>query len=128
MESRFSRQMKKGVLEMLVLGLVCERPGHGYELIHRLAARSEGFLQTKEGTLYPILYRLEDDGLIVSSWQTGGAGRAAPKKIYTATQAGRSALLAMQAEWQALCHCVQTCTLFHKEDAADVPAQHFTKA
>ena len=103
MESRFSRQMKKGVLEMLVLGLVCEQPGHGYELLGRLAARSSGFLRTKEGTLYPILYRLEDDGFISSSWQTGGAARTAPKKIYTATAAGRRALLAMQEEWRALC-------------------------
>ena len=102
MESRFSRQMKKGVLEMLVLGLVCEQPG-------RLAARSSGFLRTKEGTLYPILYRLEDDGFISSSWQTGGAARTAPKKIYTATAAGRRTLLAMQEEWRALCRCVQAC-------------------
>ena len=70
MESRFSRQMKKGVLEMLVLGLVCEQPGHGYELLNRLAVRSGGVLHTREGTLYPILYRLEDDGFISSSWQT----------------------------------------------------------
>ena len=78
MESRFSRQMKKGVLEMLVLGLVCEQPGHGYELLNRLAVRSGGFLHTREGTLYPILYRLEDDGFISSSWQTGGTARTAP--------------------------------------------------
>ena len=108
-EQRFAQQLKKGVLEMLVLGLVCEQPGHGYELLGRLAARSSGFLRTKEGTLYPILYRLEDDGFISSSWQTGGAARTAPKKIYTATAAGRRALLAMQEEWRALCRCVQAC-------------------
>ena len=79
------------------------------ELLGRLAARSSGFLRTKEGTLYPILYRLEDDGFISSSWQTGGAARTAPKKIYTATAAGRRALLAMQEEWRALCRCVQAC-------------------
>ncbi len=124
MESRFAHQMKKGVLEMLVLDLVCKQPGHGYELIHRLAARSEGFLRTKEGTLYPILYRLEDDGFIVSSWQTSGTGRAAPKKIYTATPSGRSALLAMQAEWQALCRCVQVCTSSPEEGKANVSTQH----
>lgn len=83
MESRFSRQMKKGVLEMLVLGLVCEQPGHGYELLNRLAVRSGGFLHTREGTLYPILYRLEDDGFISSSWQTGGhSAHSAKKNIY----------------------------------------------
>lgn len=109
MESRFSRQMKKGVLEMLVLGLVCEQPGHGYELLGRLAARSSGFLRTKEGTLYPILYRLEDDGFISSSWQTA-ALRAPRQKRYTQQRrAGRRTLLAMQEEWRALCRCVQAC-------------------
>ena len=118
MESRFSRQMKKGVLEMLVLGLVCEQPGHGYELLNRLAVRSGGFLHTREGTLYPILYRLEDDGFISSSWQTGGAARTAPKKIYTATAA------AMQAEWSALCECVQACRPVLKPEGGggNVPA------
>ena len=117
MESRFSRQMKKGVLEMLVLGLVCEQPGHGYELLNRLAVRSGGFLHT-------ILYRLEDDGFISSSWQTGGTARTAPKKIYTATAAGRSALAAMQAEWSALCECVQACRPVLKPEGGggNVPA------
>ena len=59
--------------------------------------------------IYETLYRLEDDGFISSSWQTGGAARTAPKKIYTATAAGRRALLAMQEEWRALCRCVQAC-------------------
>ena len=99
MESRFSRQMKKGVLEMLVLGLVCEQPGHGYELLGRLTARSDGFLHTKEGTLYPILYRLEDDGMIRSQWSTG-EGRTAPKKIYEATDAGQAENLRRQRVWR----------------------------
>ena len=69
-ETRLERQLKKGVLEMLVLRLVCQKPGHGYELLARMDRRSHGAFRLKEGTLYPILYRLEDDGLIVSSWQT----------------------------------------------------------
>ena len=105
MESRFSRQMKKGVLEMLVLGLVCEQPGHGYELLNRLAVRSGGFLHTREGTLYPILYRLEDEGLIESSWQAG-PGRGAPKKVYTVTDAGRRAQRDQSALWRRFCACV----------------------
>ena len=58
-ETRLERQLKKGVLEMLVLRLVCQKPGHGYELLARMDRRSHGAFRLKEGTLYPILYRLE---------------------------------------------------------------------
>ena len=58
MESRFERQLKKGALEMLVLGLVCAGPTYGYELLDSMARRSNGLFALKEGTLYPILYRL----------------------------------------------------------------------
>lgn len=100
MEDRFERQLKKGVLEMLVLGLVCRRPSYGYELLALLAAGPGGLFRLKEGTLYPILYRLEDDGMIRSAWQTG-EGRAAPKKVYTATGAGRAELARQKELWAA---------------------------
>ena len=87
MEDKFSQQLKKGVLEMLVLKTVCAGPTYGYELLTRLKETSGGRFTLKEGTLYPILYRLEDDGFIASSWQQA-EGRAAPKKIYRATEAG----------------------------------------
>ena len=86
MEDRFSQQLKKGVLEMLVLQLICQAPTYGYELIQRLKAVSGGRFQLKEGTLYPILYRLEDEKLIEAKWHQ--EGRAAPKKMYQATEAG----------------------------------------
>ena len=88
MEDRFLQQLKKGVLEMLVLEAVCEGTTYGYELLTRLKERSNGLFTLKEGTLYPILYRLEDDGMIVSSWSQG-EGRSAPKKLYTATDSGK---------------------------------------
>lgn len=87
MEDRFSQQLKKGVLEMLVLELICREPTYGYALISHLKERSGGKFALKEGTLYPILYRLEDDGLIEASWSPG-QGRTAPKKMYAPTQAG----------------------------------------
>ena len=88
MEDRFAQQLKKGVLEMLVLQLICRKPAYGYELLLLLKKQSEGRFTLKEGTLYPILYRLEDDGLIQAKWSQG-EGRVAPKKIYEATAAGR---------------------------------------
>ena len=99
MDDRFAQQLKKGVLEMLVLKLICDGPSYGYELLNRLREQSKLLLQLKEGTLYPILYRLEDEGLISASWQTG-AGRAAPKKIYEATEMGRAENLRRQQVWK----------------------------
>ena len=99
MDDRFAQQLKKGVLEMLVLKLICREATYGYELLSRLKDGSEGMFSLKEGTLYPILYRLEDEGMIASSW-TAGEGRTAPKKIYTATDAGREENLRRQIYWK----------------------------
>ena len=69
MEERFLQQLKKGVLELLVLQTICRGPTYGYELISQLSSRSGGLFTLREGTLYPILYRLEDDGLIEGTGQ-----------------------------------------------------------
>lgn len=98
MEDKFLQQLKKGVLEMLVLELVCARPTYGYELLSSLGERSEGLFSLREGTLYPILYRLEDDGMIRSQWSRG-EGRTAPKKMYAATERGRAEALRRRAVW-----------------------------
>ena len=99
MEDRYLQQLKKGVLEMLVLRLISRKPAYGYELLNRLKTDSDGLFTLKEGTLYPILYRLEDDGMIVSSWSRP-EGRAAPKKMYSATEQGRAARLRHRQVWQ----------------------------
>lgn len=116
-EARFAQQLKKGVLEMLVLALLAEKPGHGYELLLRLKEISGGELVLKEGTLYPILYRLEDGGAITAGWQApepaaeqGGANpyRAVPRKVYTVTPAGRALLAGQTKIWRQFAACVQS--------------------
>ena len=104
MDSRFERQLKRGALEMLVLSLVCDTPAHGYELLSEIAQRSGGALTLKEGTLYPVLYRLEDDGCIVSEWSA--SGRAAPKKVYRVTDAGREELARERRIWNSFCRMI----------------------
>ena len=99
MEGRIERQLKKGALELVVLRLLNERPSYGYELLAELARRSGGYFQLREGTLYPILYRLEDDGLLQADW-SAGEGRSAPKKTYQITPQGRTALKGGQALWR----------------------------
>lgn len=88
MDDRLLQQLKKGVLEMLVLEIICQEQTYGYELMTKLKIRSGDLFTLKEGTLYPILYRLEDEGMILSSWSQG-EGKTAPKKMYTATEKGQ---------------------------------------
>ena len=110
MENRFVQQLKKGALEMVVLRFICQKPAYGYELILRMRECSDGLLAVKEGTLYPILYRLEDDGLITAGWETPDTmpakGRAMPKKTYTATDAGRAMLAEYEAGWRQFSACI----------------------
>ncbi len=112
METRLEQQLKRGVLEMVVLRLVSEKPAHGYELILRLRRSAGGQLAVREGTLYPILYRLEDDGLITSSWQTpdgavAAKGRVTPKKTYTITPEGVAVLERQYQVWTAFSAAVE---------------------
>lgn len=83
-----SRQLKKGVLDILLLKLLAERRMYGYELMAALDARSGGFFAAKEGTLYPVLYRLEDAGHIRSSWEADEGRRGVPRKYYEITPGG----------------------------------------
>lgn len=73
----------------LVLIALREGPKHGYEIASHLEARSAGFFSLSYGALYPILHKLERDGLIVGSWSEGEGKR---KKVYSLTEPGKKAL------------------------------------
>ena len=68
MNPKYERQLKKGVLEILVLKLLSQKKMYGYQLIIEMKQLSHEMFTLREGTHYPILYRLEDDGLVVSQW------------------------------------------------------------
>lgn len=99
MKQKYGQQMKKGVLEMLVLQLLSEKEKYGYQLICQLREKSGGMFLLKEGTLYPILYRMEDDGLVVSSWSEP-KGREVSKKYYRITQEGLDTLAQLRELWR----------------------------
>lgn len=84
-----SSQLKKGVLDILVLHLLAGTDLYGYQLISELDARSASFFRMKEGTLYPVLYRLEDGGFISSYWEKESEKRGVPRKYYRITAEGR---------------------------------------
>lgn len=116
MSMQFERQIKKGVLEMLVLKLIQETPMYGYQLIQTLKKQSDDFFILREGTLYPILYRLEENGFAISQWVTPESGKA-PKKIYEITKKGEQELAQQLAIWSDFSHAVDSMISNIKEDS-----------
>lgn len=91
-------ELKRGTLEMVLLKLIAEKPMYGYELIATLEARGGEQFQLKEGTLYPVLYRLENAGYITPYWET--AARGVPRKYYRLTQDGQRQLETLVSDWR----------------------------
>lgn len=94
---------------MLVLYLISETPMYGYQLIQSLKKQSGDFFTLKEGTLYPILYRLEENGYANSQWKTIDEGKA-PKKIYEITAEGRRELDLQISLWSDFSETVNQMT------------------
>jgi transcriptional regulator len=87
----------KGHLELLLLSILADGPAHGYAVIESLRARSKGVFDLPEGTIYPALHRLENKGLLKSSWSENSGRR---KRIYQLTPNGQQVLAKRQNEWQ----------------------------
>ena len=101
LNDKYERQMKKGVLDMLVLRLLRSEAKYGYQIIQELKEKSRETFLLKDGTLYPILYRLEDDGLVVSRWSSA-VGKQVPRKYYEITEEGIKALEKIEDVWQRI--------------------------
>ncbi len=93
----------KGHLDLLLLAVLENGPAHGYAIIDMLRQRSQGTFDLPEGTIYPALHRLEDDGLLSSQWSEE-AGRR--RRIYALTEKGRTVLAKRQQEWRQFAHAV----------------------
>lgn len=90
-------ELMKGSTEMVILAQLAERTMYGYELAKQIELRSEGYLRFGEGTLYPALKRLEQEGCVSSEWRPSTDGPR--RKYYTVTRAGLTALHELKAEW-----------------------------
>lgn len=107
MGDNIMRQFKKGVLELIILKLLSQEAMYGYELVSVINNKSSSF-DIKEGTLYPILYRLEDDGLVEARWEQadnpsyGQIARGKPKKYYTVTAKGKSVMEQSYELWKLI--------------------------
>ena len=94
----FSRELKKGSTELLILALLEARPRHGYEIGKLIEARSGGKLTFRIGSLYPMLCRLEDRGLITGRWMEKAGERR--RRYYRLTPAGRAVLREQRSNWE----------------------------
>jgi len=91
-------ELKKGSAEFLVLSLLDAEPRHGYELQKLIESRSAGVLVFHVASLYPLLYRMEERGLILGRWVEKAGERR--RRYYRITPAGRSALEAQRTTWR----------------------------
>jgi DNA-binding PadR family transcriptional regulator len=87
----------KNHVELLVLTALKAEPGHGYSIIRAIRDRSGGEFELLEGSLYPVLHRLERDGFVTSSWSQV-AGRK--RRVYKLSRKGRAALDAQERDWR----------------------------
>jgi PadR family transcriptional regulator PadR len=90
-------QLLRGVLDLCLLAVVEEEPAYGYEMTKRLRAR--GLSIVGEGSIYPLLGRLERDGLLDTYRAASNGGP--PRKYYRLTEAGQRVLAAGMSEWRA---------------------------
>jgi PadR family transcriptional regulator PadR len=89
-------QLKKGTLELCVLSLLTNEDLYGFELVGRISAG----IEIAEGSIYPLLKRIKDDGLVSSYLQESSEGP--PRKYYSITGHGRASYDKMLSEWQQL--------------------------
>lgn len=91
------RELKRGSLELIVLHLLSIGEAYGYEIVTTLTERTNGSLEVTDGTLYPVLYRLERAGFVAVRWET--PQRGVPRKYYRLTDAGEAELARLTHEW-----------------------------
>ncbi|MFF8259266.1 PadR family transcriptional regulator [Streptomyces virginiae] len=91
-------QLLRGVLDLCLLSLIAERPRYGFEFAEALAAG--GLELVSDGSIYPLLARMERAGLI-SSYRAPSPSGGAPRKYYRLTEAGDAELGRGRADWQA---------------------------
>lgn len=95
--TRRNSELLRGVLDLCLLAVIQDEPAYGYEMTKRL--RERGLATVGEGSIYPLLGRLEREGLVETHRVASNGGP--PRKYYSASRAGKKALADGVGEWQA---------------------------
>ena len=93
-----NRELKRGTIELVLLTLLADRERYGYEIVAAIEEWSGGRLEVRDGTLYPVLYRLEEAGFIEPRWET--PERGVPRKYYRITPTGKEEHDRLATEWR----------------------------
>ena len=109
-------QMRRGAIEFCVLALLRNEDRYGFDISRKLV-EADG-LVTSEGTIYPLLTRLRQKGLVTTNWQESPFGP--PRRYYRLTDDGRIALEAFVAQWHRFRHSVDTVLLPRSSSGSDV--------
>jgi PadR family transcriptional regulator len=96
-------EILKGHLDLLLLSVVAEAPGHGYAIAEALRVRSQSLIDLPEGTLYPALHRLEDGGLISGRWMQVNGRR---RRVYQLTTKGQRLRDEKHRDWHLFARTV----------------------
>jgi transcriptional regulator len=94
----------QGTLDLLLLKILALEPLHGWAISQRLKQVSGDVLQVSDGSLYPALHKLEQEGWITAQWKTSELGRRA--KFYSLTRLGRRQLDKETASWKRLSNAI----------------------
>ena len=95
-------QMRKGVLEYCILSILSQKEAYASSLLEELKAAN---MLVVEGTLYPLLIRQKNQGLLSYRWEESPQGP--PRKYYVITDKGRAQLTEMDAAWQEMVESIQ---------------------
>jgi len=96
---RWSKEIKRGAASLAIVAILDEQTAYGYEIVKTLGERAS-FLQLEQGTVYPLLRRLEKRKLLESEWNYDDPKK--PKKYYKLTEDGKMALQMMTETWSVL--------------------------
>jgi len=96
----WTSELKKGSIQLCLLALLAKEEKYGFQILHELREKSNGFFDLKEGTLYPALRRLEERGFVKSHWLEPESGM--PRKYYRLTERGKTALAEALAIWDRM--------------------------
>ena len=97
----------RGHLEAMILAILEQDPAHGFDIVKKLQDRGGGALHMREGTIYPVLYRMEASGLIQAKWDDSQKDRKGPRrKVYAVTRKGHRQLAQGRQEWEQFVNVV----------------------
>ncbi|MCO6044049.1 helix-turn-helix transcriptional regulator [Aeoliella sp. ICT_H6.2] len=94
----FSSDLVRSCADMVILTLLGEKPMHGYDILVSMGDLGDGQFRIKQGTLYPLLYRLEREGWITAKWQEPPSGKK--RKVYRLTAEGKRIQQQRAGQWQ----------------------------